>query len=114
MSRLPKKHIIWVGNSLEAISSFSQVARSEAGHQLNLVQEGKEPTDWKPMETVGSGVREIRIHAETGYRVLYLAKFPEAIYVLHAFEKKTQRTPKSEIDLANRRYRALLVERRKK
>ncbi|MBI3140409.1 MAG: type II toxin-antitoxin system RelE/ParE family toxin [Rhodocyclales bacterium] len=67
-----------------------------------------------PMETVGAGVREIRIHADTGYRVLYVAKFAEAVYVVHAFVKKTRRTPKADIDLANRRYRELLNERKRK
>ena len=66
------------------------------------------------METVGAGVREIRIHAETGYRVLYVAKFSEAVYVLHGFDKKTQRTPKTDIDLARKRYRELLTERMRK
>lgn len=66
------------------------------------------------MEVVGAGVKEIRIKLAKAYRVLYVAKFTEAVYVLHGFEKKTQRTPKSEIDLAHRRYRQLLIERRKK
>lgn len=114
MTKLSQKLLIWLGNSLDSVKSFSAEARREAGHQLSFVQEGKDPTDWKPMETIGSGVKEIRIHAETGYRVLYVAKFSEAIYVLHGFEKKTQRTSKSDIDLAKRRYRALLTERGKK
>ena len=102
------------GNSLDMISTFSAAGRREAGHQLNRVQDGKEPTDWKPMEIVGPGVREIRIHAETGYRVLYAVKFAEAVYVLHSFEKTTQRTRKADIDLASKRYRDLLIERKRK
>ena len=66
------------------------------------------------METVGAGVREIRIRVEKAYRVLYVAKFPEAIYVLHAFEKKTQRTSKTDLDLASTRYRQLVNQRSKK
>ncbi|MDD2808672.1 type II toxin-antitoxin system RelE/ParE family toxin [Rhodoferax sp.] len=73
-----------------------------------------EPTDWKPMETVGAGVKEIRIKIEKAYRVLYIAKFSEAIYVLHAFEKKTPKTSKVDLDLANTRYRQLVNERKKK
>jgi phage-related protein len=109
-----QKALTWLGDSLDVVKEFSPTAKREAGHQLGRVQEGKEPTDWKPMEIVGAGVKEIRIHAETGYRVLYVAKFPEAVYVLHGFEKKTQRTPKTEIELANKRYRELVVARRKK
>ena len=113
MGERPQKPLIWLGDSLEAVKSFSPIARREAGHQLNRVQQGKEPADWKPMETVGNGVREIRIRAESGYRVLYVAKFADAIYVLHGFEKKTQRTAKNDIDLANKRYRDLLNERKR-
>jgi len=114
MTKLPQKALIWLGNSLNAVKSFSADARREAGHQLDIVQDGKEPADWKPMETVGAGVKEIRIHAETGYRVLYVTKFAEAVYVLHGFKKKTRRTPKADLDLANKRYRDLLTERNKK
>jgi phage-related protein len=69
--------------------------------------------DWKPMPTVGIGVREIRVHARGEYRVIYVAKFPESIYVLHAFQKKTQRTPQREIDIARARFRALIEQRKK-
>ncbi len=62
------------------------------------VQFGLDPTNWKPMKTVGAGVREIRIHYRGKYRVIYVANRNEAIYVLHAFQKKTQRTPKHDID----------------
>ena len=109
-----QKPLLWIGNSLETVKGFSPIAKRDAGHQLGLVQEGKEPADWKPMEIVGAGVKEIRVHAETGYRVLYVAKFAEAVYVLHGFEKKTQRTPKADIDLASKRYRQLLTERKTK
>ncbi|MDP1611071.1 MAG: type II toxin-antitoxin system RelE/ParE family toxin [Sulfuritalea sp.] len=114
MTKLSQKLLIWLGNSLDSVKSFSADAKREAGHQLGFVQDGREPADWKPMETVGAGVKEIRIHAETGYRVLYVAKFAEAVYVLHGFEKKTRRTPKGDIDLAKKRYRELLTERMKK
>lgn len=114
MPKAQQKPLTWLGNSLDAVKSFSLEARREAGHQLGLVQARGEPSDWKPMETVGAGVREIRIHAESGYRVLYVAKFAEAVYVLHGFEKKTRRTPKEDIDLASKRYRELLNERKRK
>lgn len=104
----------WLGNSLDAIKDFSDDAKREAGHQLGRIQEGHEPSDWKPMETVGAGVREIRIRVNKAYRVLYVAKFSEAIYVLHAFEKKTPKTSKSDIELASSRYRQLVNERTKK
>jgi phage-related protein len=107
-----RKPLAWVGNSLGCVREFSDAARQAAAFQPNRVQSGQEPFDWKPMESVGSGVKEIRIWAEKGYRVIYLAKFAEAIYVLHAFEKKTQRTSKAELELARRRYRELIQERR--
>jgi phage-related protein len=114
MTKAQTKPLIWLGDSLEAVKEFSADARRAAGHQLNQVQEGNAPDDWKPMEIVGAGVKEIRIKLAKAYRVLYVAKFTEAVYVLHGFEKKTQRTPKSEIDLANKRYRQLMMERKKK
>ncbi len=70
-----------------------------------------DPTDWKPMNTVGPGVKEIRIHEGGEFRVLYVAKFAEAVFVLHAFQKKTQKTPKKEIDLAKSRLKQLQQER---
>lgn len=66
------------------------------------------PTDWKPMPSVGPGVNEIRIHTQDEHRVMYLAKFEEAIYVLHAFEKKSQQT--REMDLTRTRERLKLVD----
>jgi len=75
------------------------------------VQQGHDPSDWKPMPRVGAGVREIRIHADGEYRVLYLATRPDAVYVLHAFVKKRQATPKLDIDLAQARLRELLRRR---
>lgn len=114
MSKMQTKPLVWLGDSLEAVKSFSIEAKKETGHELGLVQEGREPSDWKAMESVGAGVKEIRIRVEKAYRVLYVAKFAEAVYVLHGFEKKTQRTPKADIDLANRRYRKLVNERKMK
>lgn len=108
------KPIAWLSNTKDAIRSFSEDARSEAGHQLGRVQLGKQPEDWKPMPSIGIGVNEIRVHAENEYRVIYVAKFSEAIYVLHAFSKKTRQTSKRDIELAKQHYRELLSMRREK
>jgi len=82
-----------------------------AGFQLWRVQRGLEPNDRKPMPSVGLGVQEIRIHTGSEHRVLYVARFAEAIYVLHAFEKRTRRTPKDAVDLARQRLRSLINSR---
>ena len=102
------KPITWLGDSLEQVRAFPDDARREAGFELGEVQKGLDPSDWKPMTVVGAGVREIRIHTANEYRVMYIAKFAEAIYVLHAFAKKTQQTSKKDIDLASQRYRELI------
>lgn len=108
------KPITWLSNTKDAVRSFSEDARSEAGHQLGRVQLGKQPEDWKPMPSIGIGVNEVRVHAENEYRVIYVAKFSEAIYVLHSFSKKTRQTSKRDIELAKQRYRELLSMRREK
>lgn len=103
------KPVHFVGPSREDLRELPEDARETAGHQLFKVQQGKEPDDWKPMPTVGAGVNEIRVRDESGtYRVLYLAKFEEAVYVLHVFEKRSQKAPKSDIQLAKSRYADLL------
>lgn len=76
------------------------------------VQMGMDPIDWKPMPSIGAGVKEIRIHESGEFRVVFVARFPEAVYVLHAFQKKTQKTPKKDIDLARQRLKQLEHERR--
>jgi phage-related protein len=101
------KQLLWLGDSLEALKAFSDEAKRSAGHQLGLVQWGLDPLNWKPMENVGAGVKEIRIRVETSYRILYVAKFSEAVYVLHAFVKKTAKTSKKDMDLSIDRYKAL-------
>ncbi len=105
------KDVVFIGSSLTDLRAFPETARRDAGYQIDRVQQGLDPLDWKPMNTVGAGVREIRIHAEGAFRVLYLAKFEDAVYVLHAFEKKSQKTPRKVIDLAKRRYQALVKAR---
>jgi len=109
------KNVRFVDSSLDDLKNFPASARRGAGFELNNVQAGLQPSDWKPLSTVGAGVAEIRINDEAGiYRVIYVAKFEEAVYVLHAFEKKTQKTRRSDIDLARARYKALARERRRK
>jgi len=106
-----QKPIVFQGTSLEDLRTFPLPARREAGYQLDQVQKGQDPDDWKPMNSVGQGVREIRIRDATGaFRVIYVAKLPEAVYVLHCFQKKTQKTRKADLDLAGQRYRDLLKE----
>ncbi len=98
------KKVIFLGNSLQRIRAFPFSARQDAGFQIDSVQRGESPDDWKPINSVGKGVREIRIkHASNQYRVIYLAKKYNAIYVLHAFQKKTRKTLKSDIELARKR-----------
>lgn len=92
------------------MASFPAPARIRAGHELFMVQAGREPVDWKPMSGIGKGACEIRVRDEDGaYRIIYVAKFADAVYVLHAFRKKTQMTSKSDLDLAERRYREALL-----
>ncbi len=103
-----EKQIRWVGSAYDDLLAFPKDARREAGFQLGKVQADLEPTDWKPFEAVGAGTREIRIRGASGvYRVMYVAKFEEAIYVLHCFQKKTQATSKQDRAIAEARYRAV-------
>lgn len=106
------KSVTFLGDSLEALREFPHGARREAGLQLDRVQRGLMPENWKPMKTVGSGVSEIRVRDAGGiFRVVYVATFSEAVYVLHAFQKKTQKTARPDLELATTRYRALRKER---
>ena len=105
------KTVKFRGSSLDDLRTFPILARREAGHQLDQVQHGQEPDDWKPMPTIGQGVREIRIRdAHGAFRIVYVAKFADAVYVLHCFQKKTQKTSKPDLTLAESRYRDLLKE----
>jgi len=106
------KAIVWLGASKDGLIGFPVDARRDAGYQLHRVQRGEEPSDWKPMIAVGPGVREIRIWDESGtFRVVYLATRPEAIYVLHCFQKKTAKTSRREVELARRRLKSILEAR---
>ena len=109
------KDVCLPGSSLDDLKKFPASARRDAGFELSYVQSGLQPSDWKPMSTVGAGTGEIRIKDEAGiYRVIYVAKFEEAVYVLHAFEKKTRKTSKADIDLTRARYKALAEERKRR
>ena len=100
--------IFW-GDSKERLRDFPEDARREAGVQIFLVQTGRQPDDFRPMPSVGLGVEEIRIREDSGaYRVFYIARFDNVVYVLHAFQKKTQKTPKKEIELGKARYKDLM------
>jgi phage-related protein len=108
-----EKDIRWVGSSYDDILAFPALARREAGFQLGRLQVGLDPEDWKPFDDVGSGVREIRIRDPSGiYRVMYVAKFEEAVYVLHCFQKKSQATSKHDKEIAATRFRAIARERK--
>lgn len=107
------KPIEFRGDSLDCLREFPRDIRREAGFQLDRVQRGQEPFDWKPMPTIGSGVREVRIRDDSGaFRIIYVAKLADAVYVLHCFQKKTQATAKRDLDLAERRYRELMKEQK--
>lgn len=101
---ISEKPVIWLGSSLNDLRDFPEEARRAAGRSLGKVQLGVEPANWKPMPTVGLGVNEIRVRVGREFRVLYVAKLANAVYVLHAFEKKTRKTKWSDLELARRRY----------
>lgn len=101
---MANKPIYWIGSSKDDLSNLSEEVRRKAGFQLRAVQRGQMPTDFKPMPSVGKGVEEIRLRTEDAYRIFYVAKFEEAVYVLHAFQKKTQKTSKQDIQIGQQRY----------
>ena len=103
------KPVRFLGDSLKRLRDFPEDARHDAGYQLDKVQRGSQPDDFKPMPSIGKGVEEIRLHDETGaFRVIYTARIRDAVYVLHAFQKKTRTTSKHDIDLAAERYAQLM------
>jgi phage-related protein len=102
------KPVTFHGDSLNQLRGFPDDARQQAGHELYRVQQGSEPSDWKPMPSIGAGVREIRIRDVSGaYRVIYIATLTHAIHVLHAFHKKSQKTAQRDLDLAMTRLQRL-------
>jgi phage-related protein len=110
---IDEKEIRWVGSSYDDLLNFPDGSRRKAGFQLGKVQAGFDPDDWRPFDDVGAGVREIRVKDSAGiYRVMYVAKFDEAIYVLHCFQKKTEATTKHDKDITEARYRAVVQQRK--
>jgi phage-related protein len=107
------KALAWLGSARSDVRRFPAAARRLAGFQLRRVQQGLDPNDWKPMSSVGAGVREIRLHVEGAHRVFYVATFAEAVYVLHAFEKKTRKTTARDLEIGRERFRSLIAMRRK-
>ena len=106
------KPLRFLGDALRRLREFPAGVRQDAGFQLDKVQRGEQPADYKPMLSVGRGVEEIRVRDESGaYRVIYIARFEEAVFVLHAFQKKTQATAKRDIDLARERFDQLVRDR---
>ena len=104
---MPDKPLILLGSSRGDLRAFPSPARRLAGFELRRVQQGLDPDDWKPMPTIGPGVREIRIHVAGAHRVFYVATLAEAIYVLHAFEKKTRKTAARDLELGRERFAAI-------
>ena len=101
------KPITWLGTSRDDVKAFPEKVRQILGAELMAIQTGYEPSDWKPMSSIGQGVREIRVQYEGQYRVIYVAKFNESIYVLHVFRKKTRRTSRQDIGLARNRLKLI-------
>ena len=100
--------VCFLGDSLKSIRDFPEDARQDVGYQLDKVQRGDQPDDFKPMSVIGKGVEEIRVSESSGaYRVIYVAWRVEAVYVLHAFQKKTQATQKKDLEIARQRLGSL-------
>jgi phage-related protein len=103
------KPLEFLGDSLKVVSEFPKDARQAVGYQLRRVQDGLQPEDFKPMPEIGAGVEEIRVWASAGtYRVLYTARLGDRVYVLHAFQKKTQETPERDKEIAKKRFKQLM------
>ena len=104
------KKIQFLGDSLKSLREFPEDAKHDVGYQLDKVQRGEQADDFKPMPSIGKGVEEIRVRDDSGiYRVIYTARLADAVYVLHAFQKKTQTTAKRDIALATKRYAELMI-----
>lgn len=100
--------IAWEGDSKEVISWFPDKAKQNLGFQLRLLQQGRQPTDYRPMNTVGPGVFELRDQDErTWYRVIYLSRIRDVVHVLHCFEKRSRATPMKEINTARQRLKVV-------
>jgi phage-related protein len=105
------KPLLWLGTARSDVRNFPEIVRGKVGHELFQIQQGLTPSDWKPMTSVGPGVMELRIHAGGAFRVIYLARHEEGVYVLHAFEKRSRQTRTVDIELAQKRLRDLIRSR---
>lgn len=101
------KPLNFIGSSLDDLRNFPDEARKAAGFELYAVQCGLEPRDWKPMPSIGRGVKEIRLHVLGEWRIIYVAKFDDRVHVLHSFQKKSQRTNQQDIELTRKRYKQI-------
>jgi phage-related protein len=106
------KPIAWMGSTRHDLKACSADVRRAAGGELERVQRGADPVDWKPIPTIGRGAREIRVHVGGETRVFYVAMFPEAVYVLHVFVKRSRKTSRRDVALGRQRYQAMVQERR--
>jgi phage-related protein len=105
------KPVEFHGSALEDLRAFPKAARQSAGYQIDRVQRSEEPHDWKPLKTIGPGVREIRIREDGGaFRIVYLAVLQDAVHVLHCFEKKSGKISRADVSLGPKRYRELMKE----
>lgn len=107
------KPVRFLGDSLKRLCEFPEDARQDAGYQIDKVQRGEQPDDFKSMPSIGKGVEEIRVWDDSGtYRIVYTARLADAVYVLHAFQKKTQATSRKDIETARERYAQLMKEQK--
>jgi phage-related protein len=107
-----QKPVSFEGSSLKDLRDFPKGAKEDCGYQLEKVQLGEQPDDFKPMPAIGPGVEEIRVKEVDGiYRVIYVARYEESVYVLHAFQKKTEQTPAKDIELARERFKNVTARR---
>jgi phage-related protein len=114
MSAPTRKGVRFLGSALDDLRPVSPIARQEAGHQIDLVQQGLDPDDWKPLTSIGAGVREIRISDDSGaFRVVYLTKIEDSIVILHCFQKKSAKTAQRDIRLARERYKSVFPPHRR-
>lgn len=109
-----EKPVLWLGSALKDLKAFPADARRMAGYQLFRLQQGSQPSDWKPMAAIGPGVEEIRIHTKLEHRVIYVARFAQGVCVLHAFEKRGRQTAAKDLELARSRLRELMAGKRRK
>jgi len=101
------KPLRFISSSLDDLRNFPDEARRAAGFELRAIQNGLDPSDWRPMPAVGHGVREIRIHVLGEWRVIYTATLRDAVFVLHSFQKKTQKTSPQDLEVARQRYKRI-------